>query len=303
MTTEQSVPYPVDEMFRPPINRAMRVLDRASFQKKIPTVAAVIQNPQKISQVKSDLRHDTLHIDRLQAIRPLPSTNGQMTGKKALMLRVDINKDDPSTWSPKLRTLVESSQVHLEPFEVDLDYDYWNYADIMSSILPPDLQDDLPQGFSIVGHIAHFNLRERFLPYKHLIATVLMDKYPHIRTVINKIENVGASNPYRTFNYELLAGEDDMLVEINEENCVFLFDYSKVYWNSRLNTEHARLVDSFRPGEVVADLMAGVGPFAVPAGKKGCFVYANDLNPDSYKSLRYAITKNKVLSPSTLHLI
>lgn len=297
MTADKSVPAPDNEMFRPPINRAMRVLDRSFFRKKIPTVAAVIQDPKQISLFKSSLQRDTLHIDRLQAIRSLLDAHGRPTGKKALMLRLSIKKDDVSTWSPKLRELVESSQVHLEPFDVDLDYDYWNYADVMSSILPPELQDDLPQGFSIVGHIAHFNLRDQFLPYKHLIATVLMDKHPNIRTVINKIENVGASNPYRTFNYELLAGEDDMFVEISEENCAFRFDYSKVYWNSRLNTEHARLVETFKPGEAVADVMAGVGPFAVPAGKKGCFVYANDLNPDSYTSLEDAIARNKVLSP------
>jgi hypothetical protein len=31
-------------------------------------------------------------------------------------------------------------------------------------------------------------------------------------------------------------------------------------------------VSSFKPGEVVADIMAGIGPFAVPAGKHGCKV-------------------------------
>jgi tRNA (guanine37-N1)-methyltransferase len=50
----------------------------------------------------------------------------------------------------------------------------------------------------------------------------------------------------------------------------------------------------FNPGEVVCDVMAGVGPFACPAGKKGVFVWANDLNPDSYASLKDAITRNKV---------
>lgn len=40
--------------------------------------------------------------------------------------------------------------------------------------------------------------------------------------------------------------------------------------------------------------MAGVGPFAVPAGKKGVFVWANDLNPDSFASLEEAVQKNRV---------
>lgn len=91
-----------------------------------------------------------------------------------------------------------------------------------------------------------------------------------------------------------------MKVEISEGECVFRFDYSKVYWNSRLQTEHKRLVDFFSPGELVCDVMAGVGPFAIPAGKKGVFVWANDLNPDSYASLKEAVVKNKVSQPPYL---
>jgi len=103
-----------------------------------------------------------------------------------------------------------------------------------------------------------------------------------------------AIQSFALFQYEVLAGPDDMNVEIKEEECTWRFDYSKVYWNSRLQTEHKRLVDMFQPGEVVCDVMAGVGPFAVPAGKKGVFVWANDLNPDSYESMKDAITRNKV---------
>ena len=183
--------------------------------------------------------------------------------------------------------------------------------DIMDAIIPEGEQDELPTGFNIVGHVgrvskvlvaecidtnrtAHLNLREQYLPYKGLIATVLLDKNPTIRTVINKINDVGTENEYRTFAYELLLGDPNLNVEVKEEDCFFRFDYSKVYWNSRLNTEHRRLVEMFQAGEAVCDVMAGVGPFAVPAGKKRVFVWANDLNPDSYASLNDAIKRNKV---------
>lgn len=42
------------------------------------------------------------------------------------------------------------------------------------------------------------------------------------------------------------------------------------------------------------DVFAGVGPFALPATKKGCIVYANDLNPESYYWLNENIKLNKV---------
>ena len=146
--------------------------------------------------------------------------------------------------------------------------------------------------------IAHLNIRDQYLPYKNIIAQVLLDKNPHIKTVINKIDNVGSENEFRTFAYEVLGGPDDLNVEVSEAGCVFKFDYSKVYWNSKLDTEHKRIAGLFKPGEVVADVMAGIGPFAVPAGKKGVFVWANDKNPESYRYLEDAIRRNKVSSSS-----
>jgi len=45
---------------------------------------------------------------------------------------------------------------------------------------------------------------------------------------------------------------------------------------------------------LTGDVFAGVGPFAIAAAKKGCIVYANDLNPASYKYLQENVVLNKV---------
>lgn len=204
---------------------------------------------------------------------------------------------DPNTWSPKLRDLEQSGTLGVIPFQIHLDYNYFTYSEIMNAIIPPPeekIHDEIPTGFSQAGHVAHLNLRERYWPYKHLIATVLADKNPTVRTVINKLDTVGSENAYRTFQYEVLSGPDDMNVTLREQECTFSFDFSKVYWNSRLHTEHERLCGIFKEGEAICDVMAGIGPFAVPAGKKKAFVWANDLNPESYSALVNAIKINKV---------
>lgn len=53
-------------------------------------------------------------------------------------------------------------------------------------------------------------------------------------------------------------------------------------------------MDLLSPGDVLVDVFAGVGPFSLPAAKKGCAVLANDLNPQSYKYLVQNTEANNV---------
>lgn len=148
-------------------------------------------------------------------------------------------------------------------------------------------------------------------PYSSEILTNVIQKNKGIRTVVNKLNSIDAK--FRFFKMELLAGEPNYVVEHvgftlpsttlvpptfgsfqHESNCVFSFDFTQVYWNSRLHTEHERLVRLFSPNDVIADVFAGVGPFALPAAKKGCGVLANDLNPESFKWLLRNVEGNKV---------
>lgn len=44
----------------------------------------------------------------------------------------------------------------------------------------------------------------------------------------------------------------------------------------------------------MADVFAGVGPFAIPAARKDCLVFANDLNPSSTEYLAENCKVNRV---------
>lgn len=79
------------EMFRPPINRAMKIIDRSFFKKTIPTSAARILDQRQISKCRSDLHHDLLKLDRMQAVKVVRDSQGNCG--KALLLKpvVQVN--------------------------------------------------------------------------------------------------------------------------------------------------------------------------------------------------------------------
>lgn len=168
---------------------------------------------------------------------------------------------------------------------------------MLTRLLPKG--SEVPSSFEQVGHLIHLNIREDLLPYKYIIGQVLLDKVPSCKTVVNKVGKI--DTVFRTFDMEVLAGEDNTVVSLKEEDCIFKFDYRKVYWNSRLQFEHTRLVNSFSPSDIIADMFCGIGPFVLPAAKKGCVVYGNDLNPECYRYLNENLELNKVMSCDVPH--
>lgn len=110
--------------------------------------------------------------------------------------------------------------------------------------------------------------------------------------MVNKVGTI--TNKFRVPKFEILMGEHDMVTEVKQYGATFKLDYGLVYWNSRLEHEHIRLVSLFQPGEIICDMFAGIGPFAIPAAQKECIVYGNDLNPDSVQYLKVNAEINKV---------
>lgn len=152
--------------------------------------------------------------------------------------------------------------------------------------------NEIPNSFEIIGNIAHLNLREKFLPYKFLIGKIILDKNPVIKTVITKTGKI--DNEFRTYNMELLAGDENFEIMHKEGNINFHFDIRKVYWCSRLSSERDRLLKVIKKGSVLCDAFCGVGPLALRAAKNGVKVYASDLNPDCFTCLNKNMQINKI---------
>lgn len=186
----------------------------------------------------------------------------------------------------------EPSAYELVQCQLTLFYNYWPMNEVLEALLPEGII--IPAGFETVGHIAHLNLRDEHLPYKELIAQVVLDKNkPKIRTVVNKTDAI--QNDYRTMQLEILAGHDSLVTTVIESGLRFKVDLATVYWNSRLATERQRLVNSiFTSSDVVCDVFSGVGPIAISAAKKVAYVYANDLNPIAVEYLERNIVLNKL---------
>ena len=80
------------DMFRPPACRAMRPLDRAFFQKRIPICAARVLDNKSISRCRSELlrSQDLLKVDRVSNVRADPFEG--VSGRRCLLLKPEIKE-------------------------------------------------------------------------------------------------------------------------------------------------------------------------------------------------------------------
>jgi hypothetical protein len=87
------VPRELPAMFRPPVNRAMRTLDRSFFRKTVPLTSARIFQNSEISRVRKELSNtkDLLALPRLSSVQEITEQDGSV--RKALLLRETVKHD------------------------------------------------------------------------------------------------------------------------------------------------------------------------------------------------------------------
>lgn len=268
------------------------LLDKSLFQKTLQVVGVRVE-AKKIGKVVKALHGHLLNRPRLRNVVPDPTNPDPYKNSSSKLVLLNEKVTDKETLqplAPELITFLREEGLAFVEHSIELDYSYFPVDQVLSQILPEGM--DIPSSFESVGHIAHLNLRDNQLPYKNIIGQVILDKNQQLRTVVNKIESI--ETKFRTFPMEVIAGEDDMNVELHECKALFRFNYAEVYWNSRLQQEHLRMIRSFTSKDVICDMMCGIGPFVIPLALRGSKVLANDLNPRSFHYLSENIKLNKV---------
>ncbi|GBP46922.1 tRNA (guanine(37)-N1)-methyltransferase [Eumeta japonica] len=277
--------------------RGMQVFDRNKFLHNL-NVPTLQVEEDKLSKIIQCCKKYFFKVDNFKPVQNIVDLKDEEESqnndheKKCIYL----NPDKIKTWTDFMETdrivLRENGvkESDLKIRKIQLSYENWSIDQIFKAVLPEN--EEGVSGWSQIGHIIHLNLRDHLLDYKSLIGQVLVDKIKSCRTVVNKSNIIDTT--YRNFSMELLAGDKNFMVTVKENKCTFEFDFSKVYWNPRLGKEHERILGLLKPNDVLFDVFCGVGPFAIPAAKKKCKVYANDLNPESFKWLNHNAQNNKV---------
>lgn len=260
------------------------------FQKDILHPAIIVPS-QRTAELRRTLSSLLMHRPKVKNVYPIAAEDAidgtDAPKERKLVLKLECDHTDPL-----LQTLLDDSNnnVRKSSFVFSTQYEHYNVEETLKQILPSTLPE-IPSAFEVVGHIAHLNLRDDCLPYKYLIGKVILDKNSSLQLVVNKVGNV--EGEFRTFPMEIIGssnnnfvlGKDTLEVEVKEEGCRFQLNFQHVYWNSRLQYEHKRLVQHIagkrhkprnkqhqkqphqtqineqKDAIVVADIMAGVGKF------------------------------------------
>lgn len=159
--------------------------------------------------------------------------------------------------------------------------------------VPENLRKHLPTSFDVVGSIAVMKLDDSIIPYRKEIGKAIIKCHKNIKTVAL---DRGVEGERRLRDIEVIAGQGTTETVHREHGLTFVLDISKVYFSPRLATERMRVAEGVRPGEVVLDMFAGIGPFSILIARYGRpkRVYAIDINPHAIEYMKRNILKNKV---------
>ena len=115
---------------------------------------------------------------------------------------------------------------------------------------------------------------------------------PSLHTVLCAEGEV--SGEYRTRGFSVLAGMPTTRTVVTEHGHRFTVDLAAAYFSARLGTERQRVLVQTRGNEMVLDMFAGVGPFAITLAARAASVVASDINPQAVLLMLENLAQNRI---------
>lgn len=169
--TSSTMAQPQDEceeigLFSPnPKVQGMTTLDRDAFTKTI-QVPVIKVKKEVIHIAMRNLKNKMIKRPKIKRIIDDPDDEDH---KKVVLDPFLVTSDD--AFDDREREFFRKFQISPQISQADLQLTYDNLKpdEVLRAILPKG--QDVTTSFTRIGHIAHMNLRDHQLPYKHLIGT------------------------------------------------------------------------------------------------------------------------------------
>jgi tRNA wybutosine-synthesizing protein 2 len=160
--------------------------------------------------------------------------------------------------------------------------------------LPPEVRDRLPRRWERLGDVLVF----KGLPGRGAVRDRVAATYAAVLKAKTVVLDVGGiRGPWRTPDVERVWG--DGTETVHAENGVrYALDVARVMFASGNMAERRRMAEAVEPGEVVADLFAGIGYFALPMAVHGRprRVVACEVNPLAFRYLEQNVRLNRAFA-------
>lgn len=148
--------------------RGMKILDRGLFLKSMKVLGMTV--PLKnITAVAKFFKDRLLQIPQMRSIAEIASANSVCDTHKLLLFNPE-KLNSACSLSTDDKAFLNSNEVEIcseSLYDITLTYENFTYDQVLSAVLP--VGENSIGGFSIIGHIAHLNLRDELLEYKTVI--------------------------------------------------------------------------------------------------------------------------------------
>ncbi len=202
-------------------------------------------------------------------------------------------KETPRGKFAELKKIAASAKLVKKKFSAH-EFGPESWAEAVGRKLSASEKKFMPSSFDSLGDVAIIEIPKELKGKEKVLAEALLRVHKSFESVYMK---TGAhEGVFRQEPVKLLAGKMKKFATYKEHGCTFHISIGKVFFSPRLSTERKRISALIKPGEKVAALFAGTGPFPIVFAKNSKMgeAVAIELNPRAVQDMKENIALNRV---------